>query len=68
MPCRHALSSWTNSCSLRVATRCGQGDGLRILNQVSLEESGLVLNAPYGARCFLTLRNVLVEDALTPGS
>ena len=39
---------------LRVATRCGQGDGLRILNQVSLEESGPVLNAPYGAWCFLT--------------
>ena len=54
MLCRHALSSWTNSCSLRVATRCGQGDGLRILNQVSLEESGPVLNAPYGAWCFLT--------------
>ena len=59
----HALSSWTNSCSLRVATRCGQGDGLRILNQVSLEESGPVLNAPYGAWCFLTRKHLpLVLD------
>ena len=32
---------------LRVATRCGQGDGLRILNQVSLDESGA------GSQCTL---------------
>ena len=34
------------------------GDGLRILNQVSLEESGPVLNAPYGAWYYLTVRQV----------